>query len=100
MTSTPDQPMPTARVNEWLGSLRPDRAAEQLVVGELTKEPGLIPALFTGLDEPQCQESADAYWGGPRSTILMRYRCWPARWQPTLSIWPFPRLRSPSRPTR
>ena len=33
-------------VADWLGSMRPDRAAEQLVVGELTRTPGLIPALL------------------------------------------------------
>ena len=35
----------------WLGSMRPDRAAERLVVGELTDDPRLLDALFTGLDE-------------------------------------------------
>ena len=42
---------------EWLGSLRPDRAAEQLVIGELTEEPALIPALFTGLDEARAKKA-------------------------------------------
>jgi tetratricopeptide (TPR) repeat protein len=34
---------------EWLGPLRPDRLAEQLVAGELARRPDLIPRLFTGL---------------------------------------------------
>ena len=42
---------------EWLGSLCPDRAAEQLIVGELTQQPGLIPALFTGLDESRAKRA-------------------------------------------
>jgi tetratricopeptide (TPR) repeat protein len=42
---------------EWLGSLCPDRAAEQLIVGELTQQPDLIPALFTGLDEPRAKRA-------------------------------------------
>jgi tetratricopeptide (TPR) repeat protein len=36
---------------EWLGSLRPDRLAEQLITGELSRRPELITPLFTGLDE-------------------------------------------------
>jgi tetratricopeptide (TPR) repeat protein len=36
---------------EWLGSLRPDRLAEQLVTGELARRPELIPRLFTELSE-------------------------------------------------
>jgi len=36
---------------EWLGPLRPDRLAEQLVTGELTSRPGLIPPLFSELDD-------------------------------------------------
>src|SRR5205807_754970 len=47
----PGQATGDGGVTEWLGSLHPDRAAEQLIVGELTEQPGLIPALFTGLDE-------------------------------------------------
>lgn len=39
------------RRREWLGPLRPDRLAEQLVAGELQKRPDLIPRLFTGLGE-------------------------------------------------
>jgi PST family polysaccharide transporter len=42
---------------EWLGSLCPDQAAEQLIVGELTQQPGLIPALFTGLDESRAKRA-------------------------------------------
>ena len=44
-------------VDDWVGAMRPDRAAEQLIVGELTKAPGLIPALFTGLDEPRARQA-------------------------------------------
>ena len=44
-------------VSEWLGSMRPDRAAEQLVVGELTNDPRLIDALFTGLDESSAKKA-------------------------------------------
>jgi tetratricopeptide (TPR) repeat protein len=36
---------------EWLGPLRPDRLAEQLVAGELARRPELIPRVFAGLDE-------------------------------------------------
>jgi lipopolysaccharide exporter len=43
--------------SEWLGSLCPDRAAEQLIVGELTQQPDLIPALFTGLDEARAKRA-------------------------------------------
>ena len=34
---------------EWLGPLRPDRLAEQLVTSELADHPELIPRIFTGL---------------------------------------------------
>ena len=40
-----------AQQREWLGPLRPDRLAEQLVTSELTRRPELIGPLFTGLDE-------------------------------------------------
>ena len=36
---------------EWIGPLRPDRLAEQLVTSELTRRPELIARLFTGLGE-------------------------------------------------
>ena len=36
---------------EWLGPLRPDRLAEQLITSELTSRPELIVGLFTGLAE-------------------------------------------------
>jgi len=36
---------------EWLGPLRPDRLAEQLVAGELARRRDLIAPLFTGLSE-------------------------------------------------
>jgi hypothetical protein len=47
---------PAARVGdaqepEWLGPLRPDRLAEQLITGELSRRTELIAPLFTGLDE-------------------------------------------------
>jgi len=42
---------------EWLGSLCPDQAAEQLIVGELTQQPNLVPALFTGLDESRANRA-------------------------------------------
>ncbi len=38
-------------ITGWLGSLYPDRVAEQLIVGELVRQPDLIIALITGLDE-------------------------------------------------
>ena len=41
------------REYEWLGPLRPDRLAEQLITGELTRRPELIAPLFTGLGEAQ-----------------------------------------------
>jgi hypothetical protein len=34
---------------EWLGPLRPDRLAEQLITSELTSRPELVAPLFTGL---------------------------------------------------
>jgi tetratricopeptide (TPR) repeat protein len=37
--------------SEWLGPLRPDRLAEQLVTGELASRPELIPPLFSELDD-------------------------------------------------
>lgn len=48
---------------EWLGPLRPDRLAEQLIVGELTSYPELIVSLFTGLAEAR---------GVPALTVLAR----------------------------
>ena len=36
---------------EWLGPLRPDRLAEQLITSELTNRPELIAPLFTALGE-------------------------------------------------
>jgi tetratricopeptide (TPR) repeat protein len=38
---------------EWLGSLRPDRLAERLVVAQLTKSPELAGRCLSGLDERQ-----------------------------------------------
>ena len=40
-----------AQEREWLGPLRPDRLAEQLVTSELASRPELIAPLFTGLGE-------------------------------------------------
>jgi PST family polysaccharide transporter len=42
---------------EWLGTMHPDRVAEHLIVGEFAAQPGLIPALFTGLDEPRAKKA-------------------------------------------
>lgn len=53
----PGNPPDDRWATEWLGSLCPDQAAEQLIVGELTEEPGLIPALFTGLDESRAKRA-------------------------------------------
>jgi tetratricopeptide (TPR) repeat protein len=39
-----------ARKGEWLGPLRPDRLAEQLVAGELAGRPELVGSWFAGLD--------------------------------------------------
>ena len=36
---------------DWIGSFRPDRVAEQLVVGELSGRPGLLPGLLAGLSD-------------------------------------------------
>ena len=47
----PAGPGDDSREREWLGPLRPDRLAEQLVAGELARRPELIPGLFTGLGE-------------------------------------------------
>ena len=48
----PAAPEDDSREREWLGPLRPDRLAEQLVAGELARRPELIPRLFTGLGRP------------------------------------------------
>ena len=45
------------RAAKWLGTMYPDRLAEHLIVGEFAAQPGLIPALFTGLDEPRAKEA-------------------------------------------
>ena len=41
----------TCRQRDWLGPLRPDRLAEQLIASELARRPELIAPLFTGLGE-------------------------------------------------
>jgi hypothetical protein len=45
------------RATEWLGSLCPDRVAEQLIVGELAAQPDLIRNLFTGLEESRARRA-------------------------------------------
>ena len=40
-----------AEDEDWIGSLRPDRVAEQLVVGELSGRSGLLPGLLVGLSD-------------------------------------------------
>jgi hypothetical protein len=45
------------RATEWLGTMYPDRVAEHLIVGEFAAQPGLIPALFTGLDESRAKKA-------------------------------------------
>ena len=47
----PSGPEDYAQEQDWLGQLRPDRLAEQLIVGELARRPELIARLFTGLSE-------------------------------------------------
>ena len=42
---------------EWLGALRPDRLAEQLVTSELAQRPDLIPRLFTDLAEDRASRA-------------------------------------------
>jgi PST family polysaccharide transporter len=42
---------------EWLGPMYPDRVAEHLIVGELAAQPGLIPALFNGLDDHRAKKA-------------------------------------------
>ena len=55
---------------EWLGPLRPDRLAEQLVTSELTSRPELIVPLFTGLAEARgCPGTDGLGSGGPEPTI-------------------------------
>ena len=44
-------------VTGWLGSLQPDRVAEHLIIGELARQPDLIPAVFTGLDESHAKKA-------------------------------------------
>ena len=51
MTCIPLRTKVTRRRREWLGPLRPDRLAEQLIASELTRRQELITPLFTGLDE-------------------------------------------------
>jgi len=50
-------PATDGRATGWLGSLHPDRMAEELIVSELSGQPDLIPALFTGLDEPRAKKA-------------------------------------------
>ena len=40
-----------AQEQEWVGPLRPDRLAEELITSELTRRPELTGRLFTGLEE-------------------------------------------------
>ena len=40
-----------ARGRDWLGQMRPDRLAEQLIAGELARHSELIAPLFSGLSE-------------------------------------------------
>ncbi len=61
---------------EWLGSVRPDRVAEHLVVSELTDRPELIPGLFTGLAEDRAARAltvlARAALAENRALMLLR----------------------------
>jgi tetratricopeptide (TPR) repeat protein len=45
------------REGGWLGPLRPDRLAEQLVTNELASRPELIPPLFSELDDTRATRS-------------------------------------------
>jgi tetratricopeptide (TPR) repeat protein len=47
-----------AHETEWLGPLRPDRLAEQLVIGELATRPELIPPLFSELEDARVARAA------------------------------------------
>jgi hypothetical protein len=66
----------THELGEWLSSLRPDRLAEQLVTGELTRRPELIPLLFSGLDQGRATRAltvlARAGYIQPAATDQMR----------------------------
>jgi PST family polysaccharide transporter len=53
----PGQAPGDRRVTGWLGSPYPDQVAEQLIVGELARQPDLIQALFTGLDESHAKKA-------------------------------------------
>ena len=53
----PGQAAADGGVTGWSASLPPERLVEQLVVGELTKQPDLIPVLFTGLDESRAKKA-------------------------------------------
>ena len=55
----PDVREDASREREWLGPLRPDRLAEQLVAGELARRPELIAPLFTGLSEARAARALD-----------------------------------------
>ena len=62
---------------EWLGPLRPDRLAEQLVAGELARRQDLIAPLFTGLSEARATRAltvlARAALTQDRAVSLLRY---------------------------
>jgi hypothetical protein len=53
----PGQAAADGGVTGWSASLPPERLVEQLIVGELTKQPALIPVLFTGLDESRAKKA-------------------------------------------
>ena len=53
----PGQAAADGGVTGWPESLPPERLVEQLIVGELTTQPDLIPALFTGLDESRAKKA-------------------------------------------
>jgi hypothetical protein len=65
----------THELGEWLGPLRPDRLAEQLVTGELARRPELIPPLFSGLDQGRAMRAltvlARAAYTQPAATDQM-----------------------------
>ena len=77
MTCIPPRMRSDAQEREWLGPLRPDRLAEQLITGELTRRPELIAPLFTGLDEARAARAltvlARAALTQDRAVSLLRH---------------------------
>jgi hypothetical protein len=53
----PDLAATDHKATKWLGTMYPDQLTEHLIVSEFVAQPGLVPALFTVLDEPHVKEA-------------------------------------------